>query len=108
MGITFKENVTDIRNTKVIDIISELNEFGVEVDIIDPNASAHEVKGEYNIELKSKPSRKYDAIIIAVNHKEYMSLDEAFFEPLLNKSGLIVDVKGILKGKIKNYYYWSL
>jgi UDP-N-acetyl-D-galactosamine dehydrogenase len=108
MGITFKENVSDIRNSKVVDIISELNEFGVKVDVIDPNAVSHEVKEEYNIELKNKPSGKYDAIIIAVNHKEYMSLDEAFFEPLLNEPALIVDVKGIMRGKIINYSYWSL
>jgi len=108
MGITFKENVSDIRNSKVVDIISELNEFGVEVDVIDPNASPHEVKEEYNIELKSVPSGKYDAIIVAVNHRQYISLDEAFFAPLLNKTGLVVDVKGILRGRINNYFYWSL
>ena len=108
MGITFKENVSDIRNSKVVDIISELNEFGVNVDVIDPNAVAHEVKEEYNIELKSNPTGRYDAIIVAVNHKEYMSLDESFFEPLLNEDGLIVDVKGILRGKINKYSYWSL
>ena len=108
MGITFKENVTDIRNSKVVDIISELNEFGVNVDVIDPNASAHEVKEEYNIELKSKPSGKYDAIIIAVNHQQYISLDETFFESLLNKTGLIVDIKGIMRDKIHNHFYWSL
>ena len=108
MGITFKENVSDIRNSKVIDIISELNEFGVEVEVIDPNALAHEVKEEYNIELKSAPAGKYDAIIIAVNHKEYISLNEDFFTPLLNENGLIVDVKGIMRGKIDNYSYWSL
>ena len=108
MGITFKENVSDIRNSKVVDIISELLDFGVEVDVIDPNASSHEVKEEYNIELKSAPSGKYEAIIVAVNHKQYMSLNQAFFEPLLNEAGLIVDVKGILRGKINNYSYWSL
>ena len=108
MGITFKENVSDIRNTKVIDIINELNEFGVEVDVIDPNASACEVKEEYGIDLKNSPSGKYDAIIIAVNHSEYIPLGEAFFAPLLNTSGLIVDVKGIMRGKINNYHYWSL
>jgi UDP-N-acetyl-D-galactosamine dehydrogenase len=108
MGITFKENVTDIRNSKVVDIISELNEFGVEMDVIDPNAIAREVKEEYNIELKSEPSGKYDAIIIAVNHNEYLSFNEASLKPLLNKGGLIVDVKGIMRGKINNYHYWSL
>jgi len=108
MGITFKENVSDIRNSKVVDIISELNEFGVKVDVIDPNAVSHEVKEEYDIELKSEPLGKYDAIIVAVNHKEYTSLNEAFFEPLLNEPALIVDVKGIMRGKIKKYSYWSL
>ena len=108
MGITFKENVSDIRNSKVVDIISELNEFGVEVDVIDPNASPLEVKEEYNIELKSAPSGKYDAIIVAVNHRQYISLNEAFLAPLLNETGLVVDIKGILRGKINNYSYWSL
>ena len=108
MGITFKENVSDIRNSKVVDIISELNEFGVEVDVIDPNASPHEVKEEYNIELKSVPSGKYDAIIVAVNHRQYISHNEAFFAPLLNETGLIVDVKGILRGRVNNHFYWSL
>ncbi len=69
MGITFKEDVTDIRNSKVVDIIAELTDFGVTVDVIDPGASAHEVKEEYGIELKKKPSGKYDAVILAVSHK---------------------------------------
>jgi UDP-N-acetyl-D-galactosamine dehydrogenase len=108
MGITFKENISDIRNSKVIDIISELNDFGVEVDVIDPNAPPHEVKNEYNIELKNRPDGKYDAIIVAVSHKEYRPLDETFFAPFLNSTGIIVDVKGIMRGKINNYSYWSL
>ena len=108
MGITFKENVTDIRNSKVVDIISELNDFGVNIDVIDPGASKDEVKKEYDIELRSKPSGKYDAVIIAVNHKEYMEFDETFLDSLLNENGLIVDIKGILRGKIHNHPYWSL
>lgn len=108
MGITFKEDVTDIRNSKVVDIIAELSEFNVTVDIIDAGASAHEVKHEYKIELKKKPSGKYDAVILAVSHKEYLKLDEKWFTPLLNKDGIIVDVKGVLRGKIKNHTYWSL
>lgn len=108
MGITFKEDVTDIRNSKVVDVINELTDFGVSVDIIDPGVGSHEVKEEYGIELKKAPSGKYDAIILAVSHKEYLNLDENFFTSLLNKEGIVVDVKGILRGRIKNHTYWSL
>jgi UDP-N-acetyl-D-galactosamine dehydrogenase len=108
MGITFKEDVTDIRNSKVVDVINELTDFGVSVDIIDPGVGSHEVKEEYGIELKKAPSGKYDAIILAVSHKEYLNLDEKFFTSLLNKEGIVVDVKGILRGRIKNHTYWSL
>jgi UDP-N-acetyl-D-glucosamine/UDP-N-acetyl-D-galactosamine dehydrogenase len=108
MGITFKEDVTDIRNSKVLDIVRELNDFGISVDIIDPGAGKHEVQEEYQIELQPRPTGKYDAIILAVSHKEYIKLDESYFAPLLNKDGIIVDVKGVLRGKIKNHTYWSL
>ncbi len=108
MGITFKEDVTDIRNSKVADVINELDDFNIYVDVIDPGAGIQEVKEEYGIDLKEKPSGKYDAIILAVSHKEYSNLDESFFASLLNKDGIIVDVKGILRGRIKNHTYWSL
>jgi len=108
MGITFKEDVTDIRNSKVIDIIDELKDFGISVDIIDPGASKHDVREEYNIDLKEKPSGKYDAVILAVSHREYITLDESYFGSLLNNDGIIVDVKGVLRGRIKNHSYWSL
>jgi len=108
MGMTFKEDVTDIRNSKVMDIIKELDDFGISVDVIDPGAGKKEVMEEYNIEMKDKPNGKYDAIILAVCHKEYMKLDESYFTPLLNMDGIIVDVKGVLRGKIKNNTYWSL
>jgi len=108
MGITFKEDVTDIRNSKVVDIIAELTDFSVSVDVIDAGASAGEVKHEYGIGLKKKPSGKYDAVILAVSHKEYLKLNEKWFTPLLNKDGIIVDVKGILRGKISKHNYWSL
>ena len=108
MGITFKEDVTDIRNSKVVDIISELTEFGISVDIIDPGANAHEVNEEYKLDLIDQPSGKYDAIIMAVSHKQYLNLDEKWFASFLNNEGIIVDVKGVLRGKIKKYTYWSL
>ncbi len=108
MGITFKENVTDIRNSKVVDVIKELVDFSVAVDVIDPGASAHEVKEEYGIELMSAPNGKYDAVILAVSHKEYTGLDEDYFSSLLNKDGIVIDVKGLLRGKIRKHTYWSL
>jgi UDP-N-acetyl-D-galactosamine dehydrogenase len=108
MGITFKEDVTDIRNSKVVDVVSELNDFGVEVDIIDPGVGSAEVKEEYGLDLKKEPAGKYDAIILAVSHKEYLNLDENYFTKFLDKAGIVVDVKGILRGKIRNHTYWSL
>lgn len=108
MGITFKEDVTDIRNSKVTDIIAELNDFSVHVDVIDSMADAAEVKHEYGITMKKKPSGKYDAIILAVSHKPYLKIDEKWLSPLLNKDGIVIDVKGILRGKINKHTYWSL
>jgi UDP-N-acetyl-D-galactosamine dehydrogenase len=108
MGITFKEDVTDIRNSKVVDIIKELKEFNVDVDVVDPGASAEEVNHEYGIKLSSGPKGKYDAIILAVSHKQYKELDEKWFSERLSKKGIVVDVKGILRDRIKNFVYWSL
>jgi UDP-N-acetyl-D-galactosamine dehydrogenase len=108
MGITFKEDVTDIRNSKVVDVIKELIDFGISVDIIDPGADSDQVKGEYGFNLQTEPSGIYDAIIIAVSHKEYLSLNEEYFSRFLTKDGIVVDVKGIFRGKITNHTYWSL
>lgn len=108
MGITFKENVSDIRNSKVVDVISELTDFAVNVDVVDPRASATEVEEEYGIALSGKPQGIYDAVIVAVNHSEYMSLDDEYFSHLVDNKGIIVDVKGILRSKISRYQYWSL
>jgi UDP-N-acetyl-D-galactosamine dehydrogenase len=108
MGITFKENVTDIRNSKVIDVVRELKDYGIGVDIIDPGADSGEVMAEYGLDLIREPAGEYDAVILAVSHMEYMELDEGYFSEILNKGGIIIDVKGILRGKIKNHTYWSL
>jgi UDP-N-acetyl-D-glucosamine/UDP-N-acetyl-D-galactosamine dehydrogenase len=108
MGITFKEDVTDIRNSKVVDVYSELKEFGINIDIIDPGASAHEVMEEYGITLAAKAEGRYDAIILAVSHAEYLTLNEEFFTKLLNPDGIVVDIKGVLRGKIGKHTYWSL
>ncbi len=109
MGATFKEDVSDIRNSKVIDIVSELVSFQVHVDLIDPHASSDEMKHEYGVGLVEKASNDYDAIIVAVNHKEYQQMVESDFTGMLTDgTGVFVDVKGIFKNKIKDLEYWSL
>jgi UDP-N-acetyl-D-galactosamine dehydrogenase len=109
MGVTFKENVTDIRNTRVVDIINELRSYGIHVDAIDPLADPEEFKHEYGITLQSSPQGKYDAIIVAVMHDAYKDLNEAqLAEWLKDDQSIVVDVKGILRHKIQKYTYWSL
>jgi len=109
MGATFKEDVSDIRNSKVIDIINELKSFQVIVDVIDPHASSDEMEKEYGVKLIDKPTNDYDAIIVAVNHKEYKKMSENDFRNMMNDDkGIFVDVKGIFKDKIKDLEYWSL
>lgn len=108
MGATFKENVSDIRNSKVCDIIKEFKSFSVTVDVVDPLASSEELKHEYGFELVDKPGTGYDAVVVAVNHKEYLNLDEAYYKSILTKDGILVDIKGILRNKIKDLTYWSL
>jgi UDP-N-acetyl-D-galactosamine dehydrogenase len=108
MGATFKEDVSDIRNSKVIDVVTELKSFQVAVDLVDPHASSEEMEHEYGVPLTQIGSN-YDAIIVAVNHKEYKSLTEDYFKGLLRDGkGVFVDIKGIYKGKIKELEYWSL
>lgn len=108
MGMTFKENVSDIRNSRVIDIIEELKKYNVKVDVIDPYADPHEVKEEYGVEISKVATGKYDAIIVAVNHKEYVELSEKHFKELSKENGILIDIKGIYKNKIKDLTYWSL
>jgi len=109
MGVTFKENVTDIRNSKVVDIINELISYGLKVDAIDPHADAKQFEHEYNLPLASGPEGKYDAIVLAVMHEAYMDLNEEKLAALLkDDKGVLIDVKGILRHKVKNLTYWSL
>jgi UDP-N-acetyl-D-galactosamine dehydrogenase len=108
MGATFKENVSDIRNSKVADIVNELKQFSIAVDVIDPHADSDELKHEYNFELAAAPSGKYDAIIVAVNHKEYINYSEADFVKWIGDDGVLVDIKGIFRKKISKLSYWSL
>jgi UDP-N-acetyl-D-glucosamine/UDP-N-acetyl-D-galactosamine dehydrogenase len=108
MGATFKEDVEDIRNSKVVDVINEFKSYGVNVDVIDPRANSEELKHEYGFELVPEVGSNYDAIVVAVNHKEYKSYTEADFKKLAAEKAILVDLKGILRGKIKDLTYWSL
>jgi UDP-N-acetyl-D-galactosamine dehydrogenase len=108
MGATFKENVSDIRNSKVADVIAELKEFGVQVDVVDPYASPQEIKEEYKFELSSAIEGPYHGIVVAVNHREYMELDEAYFQSISHEGAIFADLKGIYRDKITKLNYWSL
>ncbi len=108
LGATFKENVSDIRNSKVADVVNELKSYGVTVDIIDPYASSEELKKEYGFSLCKKPGSDYAAIIVAVAHRDYSNLTEDYFISHLSEKGIVMDVKGIYRNKIKNLTYISL
>lgn len=108
MGATFKENVSDIRNSKVADVVRELMSYGISVDVIDPYASSDELNHEYGFKLTENPGNNYSAIVVAVNHKEYCGLSEDYFLRLSAPKGILIDVKGIYRNKINKLVYWSL
>jgi len=108
MGTTFKENVSDIRNSKVADVIWEIKKFGLSVDVIDPHASPEEIFEEYGYELSPEISGPYHAIIVAVSHKEYTDLSEDYLKSIAVENALIADLKGLYRNKIKDLNYWSL
>ena len=108
MGATFKENVSDIRNSKVVDIINELKSYSVNVDVTDPYASKDEFIEEYDINLKDDLSDDYDAIVVAVHHNPYLDIIEDYFISITQPNAILVDVKGIYRNKIKKMKYWSL
>jgi len=97
LGITFKENCPDVRNTKIVDVIKHLKEYGLDITIYDPWANPEEVKHEYNLTTTTSiPKDKFDTIILGVSHKEFLDIN---FDSVLKTNGLIYDVKSILKSK---------
>jgi UDP-N-acetyl-D-glucosamine/UDP-N-acetyl-D-galactosamine dehydrogenase len=96
LGLTFKENCPDIRNTRVIDIVNELKDYGLEVQVCDPNADADEVRHEYGIDLmpldQAKPAA---AVIVAVAHKQFKELGSIQLRKLMNENPLLIDVKSL-------------
>ncbi len=93
LGITFKENCPDIRNSRVIDVINELASFGVNLDIYDPHADSEEVKHEYGVDLVSKLNKKYHAVVLAVAHQDFLKMD---LSALMEHDAVVYDVKGAL------------
>ncbi len=116
LGFTFKEDCPDTRNTKVIDIVRELEEYGVSPRIYDPIADIKEVKEEYGIELcKAEDMRDMDAIILAVSHKTFVGLDCRKLDDLYNSKSvhkkILFDIKGVMDKKDfekAGYVYWRL
>ncbi len=108
MGATFKENVSDIRNSRVADLINELKSYGIQVDIVDPYADSKELMHEYGFGLTTKLRNDYDAVVVAVSHKPYLDLDETYFTSITKDKGILIDVKGLYRKKVKSMIYWSL
>ena len=106
-GITFKEDVSDIRNSKVVDLIRELMDYSLNVHIVDEHASPNEVAHEYKLTLVDEISNNYDAVIVAVAHKKYKDLDATYFKSILNGSPVLFDLKGIY-GKMDGINIWRL
>ncbi len=108
MGITFKENVTDIRNSKAADLYKGLQQYCGQVDVVDPLADPEDVRNHYKIEMRPVPANDYDAVVVAVSHEEYTEMSESDFQNYCNANALFVDVKGIKRGKINTMKYCSL
>lgn len=109
MGVTFKENVADIRNSKVADVVYGLKEFMVNVDIVDPHADSHEVEHEYGFDLADKIGTDYDAIIVAVAHDEYKQLNATYFRSIMKENPILIDLKNLYgQQDLEGIERWSL
>ena len=95
LGITFKENVADIRNSKVADLVKELLDYSLKVQIADPFAIAEEVENEYDLQLNNNITDKYDVIVAAVAHDKFKAFDLEYFESISNPEPILMDIKGL-------------
>lgn len=108
LGITFKENVADIRNSKVADLAREIMDYSINVHIIDPHASPNEVAHEYKLSILEAPTGVYDAVLVAVAHDEFKHLDAGYFHKLMPDKPLLVDIKAIYKHLDGEMTCWRL
>jgi UDP-N-acetyl-D-glucosamine/UDP-N-acetyl-D-galactosamine dehydrogenase len=107
MGATFKENVSDIRNSKVADVVKELQSFFLNVEVHDPHADSKELEHEYGFGLTEKIGKDYDAVIISVCHNDYLQYDNTFFNSITKPDAIIADLKGAFRKTITDRKYWS-
>ncbi len=107
-GATFKENVSDIRNSKVADVVKALKSYYVNVDVEDPHADSDELQHEYGFGLTEKIGNDYDAVIVTVPHNDYKELGDDYFASITKSHGMVADLKGIYRNQITNRTYWSL
>jgi UDP-N-acetyl-D-galactosamine dehydrogenase len=107
-GVTFKENVSDIRNSKIVDTVKEIQAFNIQVDVEDPYAELDEVEHEYGLHLTRHERKDYDAVVIAIPHSPYKELTEDYFCSITKPTALIADLKGMFRGNVSKRAYWSL
>jgi UDP-N-acetyl-D-galactosamine dehydrogenase len=106
-GVTFKENVSDIRNSKIVDTVREIQAFNIHVDVEDPYAELAEVEHEYGVHITRQERDDYDAVIVAIPHDAYKHLDEDYFCSITKPTAIVLDLKGMYRGITKRAY-WSL
>lgn len=108
LGITFKEDVADIRNSKVAALVHELQDFSINVHVADPHASPNEVAHEYKLTLVDKISDDYDAVVVAVAHEQYRKYDTAFFKSIMRENPILMDLKALYDNVNSDIHYWRL
>ena len=109
LGVTFKENVSDIRNSKVADLIYELQSYSLNVHLVDPLASPNVVAHEYKLTLMDEATHNYDAVIVAVNHEEFKGYDSEYFKSLMNGTPILMDLKALYSPEtMQDLEYWRL
>ncbi len=108
MGATFKENVSDIRNSKIADVVKTLKSYHLQVFVSDPFADSEETQHEYGFELLEKLDNDYDVVLVSVPHTPYLEYDDAFFSSITKEHALVIDLKGVYRNKITSRKYWSL
>jgi len=110
MGATFKENVADIRNSKIVDVVNELKSYSVNVSVVDAHASSDELENEYGFGLAPEILNGYDGVILAVSHQEYLNLGPEYFKTIATPNGFFMDIKGVFRHQQEQIAleYWSL
>jgi UDP-N-acetyl-D-galactosamine dehydrogenase len=108
LGATFKEGVSDVRNSKVAELVQELKAYSLHVDVVDPLADKEALHEEYQIQVLEKPQGKYDAIVLAVAHKPFLEIDNKTLQSWANFPALLVDIKGLFRKRAEGFEYWSL